>query len=463
VLASERSTGSTSRPVPFPCNGASSLEYDEKCLRALELALGEVSAYQSWRTLDPGTEYGINERYAAMPVFTKKDIRENFPQGLLPKGRDASRGLASGEIDFVKTSGSTGDAVTNIWNQKWWDASEKASWSLNSVATNVATGEHREAILANPRNVGFISDEAELPMEKRCLSRFLYLNEKTNPLSWTPGHMDRMIRELEVFRPVVLEANPSLLARLCRYIVSSGKTVFQPGLIVFTYEYPTKFHYQQILRAFSVPMASSYGTTEVGYVFMQCEKGMLHQNVQYCRVDFQPLKPEHGGPHVGRILVTTFNNPWYILVRFDVGDLVRLNEEGSCPCGRQAGLILSTTEGRSANVTLTCGGRLVTLRELDNAVSVLEDVEQHRLDQLSRDEYRLHLVSPRTDRKTLSGQADTVLKKLYGEEADISVVFETDIAPSPSGKYSISETSFPVNIEDFLDTRYARKATTIVG
>ena len=462
-MSSDRSTGSPSRPIPFPCNLASSPEYLSNCLRTLQLALGEVSAYQSWRTLDPGTEYSIDERYAAMPAFTKKDIRENFPQGLLPKSRDVRRGLTSGEIDFVKTSGSTGDAVTNIWNQKWWDASEKASWSLNSVATNVATGEHREAILANPRNVGFISDNAELPMEKRCLSRFLYLNEKTDPLSWTPSHMDRMIRELEVFRPVVLEANPSLLARLCRYIVSSGKTVFQPRLIVFTYEYPTKFHYQQILQVFSVPMASSYGTTEVGYVFMQCEKGKLHQNDQYCRVDFQPLKPEHGGPHVGRILVTTFNNPWYILVRFDVGDLVRLDEEGACTCGRQGGLILSTTEGRSANVTLTCGGRLVTLRELDNAVSVLEDVEQYRLDQLSRDEYRFHLVSPRTDRKTLSGQADRVLKKLYGEEADISVVFETDISPSSSGKYSISETSFPVNLEDFLDTRYARRATTIAG
>jgi phenylacetate-CoA ligase len=395
-----------------------------------------------------------------MPAFTKKDIRENFPQGLLPKGRDVRRGLTSGEIDLVKTSGSTGDAVTNIWNQKWWDASEKASWSLNSVATNVATGEHREAILANPRNVGFISDEAELPMEKRCLSRFLYLNEKTDPLSWTPSHMDRMIRELEVFRPAVLEANPSLLARLCRYIAASGKTVFQPGLIVFTYEYPTRFHYQQIARAFNVPMASSYGSTEAGYVFMQCENGKLHQNIQYCRVDFQPLMPEHGGPGVGRILVTTFNNPWYILIRFDVGDLVRLDEEDVCRCGRQGGLILSAIEGRSANVTLTCDGRLVTLRELDNAVSVLEGIEQYRLDQLSGDEYRLHLVSPWADRDALSGQADVVLRKLYGEEAETSIVFEQDIAPSSTGKYSISQSSFPVSVEDFLDEKYARKATT---
>jgi len=77
-------------------------------------------------TLDPGRQYPIDVRYAAMPVFTKQDIREHFPGGMLPSDRDVSRGLASGEIEFVKTSGSTGDSVTNIWNQKWWDASEKA-------------------------------------------------------------------------------------------------------------------------------------------------------------------------------------------------------------------------------------------------------------------------------------------------------------------------------------------------
>jgi hypothetical protein len=127
--------------------------------------------------------------------------------------RDVNRGLASGEIDFVKTSGSTSESVTNIWNQRWWDASERASWSLNSVAAKVATGHHSGAILANPMNVGVISDTVELSMEKRRLSRFLYLNEKTNPLSWTPEHMDRMIRELEIF---IFDVNVDVAARTAR-------------------------------------------------------------------------------------------------------------------------------------------------------------------------------------------------------------------------------------------------------
>ncbi|MCJ7630841.1 hypothetical protein MUP77_00345 [Candidatus Bathyarchaeota archaeon] len=197
----------------FPYNQTFSAEYYDHSLTVLETALNRVPAYELWRAFDSGRKYPIDVRYAPMPSLTKKDIREHFPQGFVPNNLDVNQGLASREIDFVKTSGSTGDSVTNIWNQRWWDASEKASWKLNSYATKVATGNHREAILANPLNVGFISNDVELSMEKRRLSRFLYLNEQTNPLSWTQKYMDRMIHELDVFRPVILEANPSYLAR----------------------------------------------------------------------------------------------------------------------------------------------------------------------------------------------------------------------------------------------------------
>jgi len=434
-----------------------SADYYSRSLDVLETALGEVAAYRSWRAFDPGPAYPVDRRYAAMPALTKQDVRQHFPQGLLPNDSDFKRGLANGEIAFVETSGTIDSSVTNIWNQKWWDASERASWKLNSYANKIATGSHPEAILANPLNVGFISDTVELPMGKRRLARFLYLNEKTDPLSWTSEYMDRMIRELEIFKPVVLEANPSLLAKLCRYIATAKKTVFQPQLIVFTYEYPSEFHYRQIRRVFDVPIASSYGTTETGYVFMQCEAGKFHQNSQFCRVDFHPLKPEHGGPRLGRILVTTFNNPWYYIVRFDVGDLVRIVERGECPCGRDSGLILEAVEGRAANVTLTCSGRLVSLRELDKALSVLEGIDEYRLEQPGEGVYRLYLVSQRRDKDGLSEQASEILKGLYGQDAEVSVSYQDAIPPEDSGKYSLAKTLFPVEIEHYLAESHVTK------
>ena len=425
-------------------------DYCQLSLDELETALKKIPAYQSWSVFDPGAAYPVDARYQAMPALTKKDIREHFPDGFVPPEMNIQQGLDRGEISFVNTSGTTDDKVTNIWNQKWWDASERSSWKLNSYASRLATGEHPEAILVNPLNVGIASDTVVLPMEQRRLARFLYLSERTSYSAWTSRHMDRIIREMAIFKPVILEANPSLLAKLCRYAVESRQKVFQPGLIVITYENPTNLHYRQIRRVFTSPTASSYGTTETGYVFMQCEAGKFHQNSEFCRVDFQPLKKEHGGPALGRILVTSFHNDWHHLLRFDVGDLVRLDEQGKCACGRHSGLILSATEGRFVNATLTCTGRLVTSRELDNNLSVIEDIDEYKLEQITTDSYDLHLVSRQPDKPQLTAAVASILKELYGKEAKITVIHEDKIAPESSGKYRISKALFPIKIEDYL-------------
>lgn len=439
------------RSITYPKKEFFSEEYNQRSLHVLEKALCDVTFYRRWQGFDPGRDKTIDLRYAAMPVLKKSDIREHPLQDFLPRDRDIDIGLSNGEIEFVKTSGTTSEMVTNIWNQDWWDASERASWSLNSYTAEVANGVHREAILTSSLSVGFPSDDVNLPIEKRKVSRFLFLNEKRSPLLWTPELMNRMIKELKLFKPVVLEANPSFLAKLCRYIASCNESVFQPELIVFTYEYPLNIHIQQIQRIFDTPLVSSYGSTEVGYVFMECEFGKLHQNSEFCRVDFQPLKVKHGGPAIGRILVTTFNNPWYYLVRFDIGDLVHIDEHETCSCGRESGLILSAVEGRVKNITYTCDGRVVTLRELDNALSVLEGVDEYQLFQLTNDSYRLHLVSQRGDKYELSAEAKNILWEIYGVGAKISIVYDTTISPEISGKYSIAQTLLPVEVENLLD------------
>jgi phenylacetate-coenzyme A ligase PaaK-like adenylate-forming protein len=430
-------------------DGRFSEEYCRNSLEVLETSL-ELGAYQSWRAFDPGPARPLDERYAALPALTKRDVREHFPKGFVPPGRDVKVGLENGEIQFVNTSGSSDVfKVTNIWHQSWWDASEVASWKLNSHTERLATGSHREAILANARNVGFISDDVDLPLEKRRLSRFLYLNEKTNPAAWSPAHMDRMLDELAVFKPDILESNPSLLAKLCRYAAAAGKKVFQPGLITFTYEYPSLLHHRQINKVFSAPTASSYGSTETGYVFMQCEAGKFHQNTGSCRVDIQPLKKEHGGPQIGRLLVTTFNNPWYYMLRFDVGDLVRLDDAQVCPCGRKSGFVASSIEGRFINATLTSDGRLVTLRRLDAALAELENLDEYRVEQSGPGAYVLHFAG-RGDMPRLGKDAASVLRTLYGKEAKITLVPEDFLTPEDSGKYCLAKTQFPLDVKNYL-------------
>jgi hypothetical protein len=94
---------------------------------------------------------------------------------------------------------------------------------------------------------------------------------------------------------------------------------------------------------------------------------------------------------------------------------------------------------------------MVTARELDNNLSVLEEIDEYKLEQTAPDSYELHVASRVADKRELSESAASVLKGLYGREAKVAVIHEEMIAPEASGKYRLSKTLFPLKIEDYLE------------
>jgi phenylacetate-CoA ligase len=414
---------------------------------ALTLALSTAPAYRTWQAYDPGERVSVDERYAAMPVLTKKEIRESFPQGLVPGLRSVADGLHHGEIEYVQTSGTTEEKVTNNWNQAWWNASEIASWKLNTHTAHL-DGTQREAQLASALSVGFLS-EKDLPMDARCLDRFLFLNEKVSAREWEDRHFQRMVRELADYQPEILEVNPSLLARLCWWAFDHGVPLYQPKAILLTYEFISALHVRSIRKVFQSPLVSSYGATEVGYVFMECEHGTMHQNTEFCRVDFQPVKPEHGSADLGRILVTTFGNSWVSLVRFDVGDLGRLDTRTACPCGRREGMRLAAIEGRLTNVTFTTQGKMVTTKALDDALATIENLRDYFVEQNSGSDYAVKLVTIGSADRAME-EARAALRVLYGLGAKISLEVCRDLDPAASGKYRRTRVNFDYDAKGLL-------------
>ena len=419
-----------------------------RCTDALDRALAGVAAYRSWRPFDRGNGAPIDERYRALPALTKQLMNLHSPAAFVANGRSLEQALRDGEIELVTTSGTTEDKVQNVWYQAWWDGSERSSWSLNAHARGFATGEHREAILANPLNVGVASPHP-LPREERRLARFLYLNELVDPLSWSDGHCRRMLGELGLFQPAVLEANPSLLSRLCRRATRASLRPYQPELITLTYEFPSLLHRRHIQAVFDAPLVSSYGSTEAGYVFMECEHGRMHQNTDSCRVDFLPFAPDRAPPSTGKLLLTTFDNPWRALIRFDAGDLGRL-ADGPCPCGRTEGLTLSSIEGRAVNLTLTPEGKLVTQADVDRRLAAVEGLDEYRLLQSDERSYALEVASDGGGTAVVA-RAELALRELYGPRARVTVSPAGPLGPEPSGKYRLVKAAFTIDSMAFVE------------
>ena len=118
--------------------------------------------YEGWRDRDPGPGRGIDERYRALPLLTKDDIRAHFPYGLVPRGLDLDAARARGEVSFVRTSGTADEALENIWNQALVGRIRARLVGLNPVSARVATGTHQEAILASALSVGPRSESRPL-------------------------------------------------------------------------------------------------------------------------------------------------------------------------------------------------------------------------------------------------------------------------------------------------------------
>ncbi len=423
--------------------------YDRRSLETLETALGTTPLYESWRSSDPGQGQDVDARYHSLPVLNKDDIRHHFPFGLVPKGLDLPAALASGEVSFVRTSGTSDESLENIWNQVWWDASERASWRLNAVAGRAATGTHREAILASALSVGPRSENGPIPREGRMLGRFLFLNEFGTPAEWPAAHEKRILEEMADYQPSVLEANPSLLARLARFAWRTGAAVWAPPLIVLTYEFPSSLQLRAIRRVFPSPIASSYGSTEAGYVFMECEHGSLHQNFESCRVDFAPLT-RGAGPPVGRIFTTTFGNRWFPLVRFDMGDIVRL-ANGPCPCGRGFGMTLSAIEGRTKSLCVAGDGTFVTHREIDDALAQVDGLEAYRLVQETPQRVRIGLIGENGDGSRVVRAAAEVVQGLFGRGVDIDAGEVRALLPERSGKFLLVRRDFTLGPERWME------------
>ena len=220
-------SGAKAKKAPAPPARSGWLaRYRRQSRETLELALNEVPGYAEWRQFDPGPRAGVDERYAALPALTKRELREHFPAGFVPRQRELGPGLAAGEVEFAQTSGSTDDRVTLVFNPAWWEESERAAWDLNRHARLAADGRHREAVLASPRCVGPGYSARPLSVAERTIGRHLYVNQKINPATWSDGDVRRMAHEINGYEPVTLEGDPAYLAAFARRIVESGIEVF---------------------------------------------------------------------------------------------------------------------------------------------------------------------------------------------------------------------------------------------
>ena len=391
--------------------------------------VAEVPLYAD-RPLPPVDPREIDRWLKQLPPVGKRDLRRGFPKSLVRQHQDLQAAMRDEQVTLLATSGTTADRLQVIWEWSWWDPQEREAMRLNAlIARSMQRPGYREAVLTTPACGAGICHFGSQTMLERNIDGILFFNENSDPTHWTDEECERMLGEWREFAPRGVEADPAYLAIIARAALKRGLSLPSPEFITLTYETTTRAMRRDIGRALAAPLFQLYGATEAGVLFMECEHARLHPNERHSHIDLEPLP---GAGRLARVLVTTLGRPWMPLLRYDVGDVVRVAESRDCPCGLASdGPVLERVEGRQSDCA-EVHGETITPLMLDDAIHAALG-PQATLEQWQLAGDTLLVVDP-ASRDSAAAAALAVgallARTIRGERVSA-------IAPEASGKYRL--------------------------
>ncbi len=367
------------------------------------------------------TPAAISAWLASLPTVKKRDLRRGFPKSMLRRTQDLKQAMAASEVEIIATSGTSLDRLQILWEWTWWDPQEREAMRLaKRIADHMPLDRSafREAVLTTPVCGGATCHIGNLSREERTVDGMLFLNQVADPSHWRTAELDRMVAEWNDLKPDGVEADPAYLAALSRHVAATGERLHTPYYITLTYEQITRAARRAIARVLDCPLLSLYGATEAGVLFMEAEDGRLHHNARHSHVE---LLSEGGDLY--RVAVTTLGREWMPLLRYELGDVVRLAPDGSGP-----GYELSRIEGRLSDCIRT-NERLYTPAGLDDLIDETDpSIEAWQLAE-EPSGWRLRTVG--SDGAKAASALSAALHR------PIAATREAAILPEGSGKYRL--------------------------
>jgi phenylacetate-CoA ligase len=166
-----------------------------------------------------------------------------------------------------------------------------------------------------------------------------------------PATIQEYVKLMTRYRIVALIAYPSAAYVLAKHSIVQGRPI-RLRCVLTTSETLSIPQRTLIGEAFSCPVFDVYGSAERVVYVHTCEKGRYHIVSDYGYTELVPAALPNQDCY--RVIATGFWNMAMPLIRYDMGDLVRLSRE-TCSCGRAFPIVHSII-GRDGNTIVTPGG-----------------------------------------------------------------------------------------------------------
>jgi len=319
----------------------------------------------------PNDIKGIND-IEKLPFITKNDLRENFPDRIIPKDFDKSYGQC------VSTSGSTGkpvfiylDRYASILSLLAFARELKAyggNWRKSKTALVIDTdpGSIEHSIFSNSA-VPFLEKFMKLDNIK-----YIHIGEKP----------EKIIREINKFNPEYIGTDPNMFRQLA-YLkkIGQGKNI-QPVSLFSGGSILDDYTRNYVENAFNTKLFDTYGTSEGGPLAFQCVNGNYHVNSDFVYLEFfddKNKKTSYNTP--GHVIITKLYGGGTPIIRYTGIDDIVTPVESSCNCGVTTQMI-KQIEGRSTDLIILPNGKTLSPLTLTGIPSkIMEDFNSYKIKQ----------------------------------------------------------------------------------
>jgi phenylacetate-CoA ligase len=333
-------------------------------LRALLRVAVERSPWHRRRLkgLDPETV--VAEDLGRIPPMTTEDLMAHWdeivtdPRLRLDLVERHLAGLAGdayllGEFHAVASGGSTGRRGVFVYDWDSW-ATAHAGFLRPLVRDRAISPD----LAAAPGTAAVVAAQHPAHMSAALAQTFASpaLDVRSFPVTLPIGEI---VSGLNQWQPTMLLGYPTALAMLA-IEARRGRLRISPRRVVSSSEPLLPETRQALERAFGVPVANMYGTSEAGPMAVGCWRG---PGMHLCDdlVIIEPVdesgRPVTPGVLSGKVYLTAISNPVLPLIRFELTDQVNVSGT-ACPCG-SAHTLIADIEGRLDDLFTYPGGTTI--------------------------------------------------------------------------------------------------------
>jgi phenylacetate-CoA ligase len=366
-------------------------------------------------------------RFESIPFLTKDIIRSE-------SDRLTAKALPKGRRPFENSSGgSTGQPARFLQDNVYWDV---------NVATKLFHfGWFGKGL--GDRELKIWGSEYDLIKGRESLGSraksWLYNRRSEQCFSLPKERVEDIVSGINSFKPTSIWAYRDGIDVVAQHVNRHGLTMHRPAVVFCGGGTIYPHIFEAVGQAFRAPVASLYGSREMGDVACQCpEQDGLHVSFNSHKVEV--IGPD-GGPVLdreGELVVTSFHNYAMPFIRYRIGDRAAARSQ-PCPCGRgtpMVGLISGRVIERLVNArgdSVDASYLIRLFRELQGCIRRFQ-VVQEAPDLLTINVILEEGASRELVTTKLTPMSEKI-RRLMGPDCRIDYRWVDDIPLTSSGKH----------------------------